>query len=156
MHAMKAALRLAALACALGLPGLAQAQLTCRINNAGPLQFGNYNPLLFTDHYAQTSINVRCNGADWRVALVSLGAGLGGGGVNARAMQRGTARLNYGLYQDAARSNAWGNGSGGSWPLITLVGPGTNVTWQLYGTIPQRQNVPTGYYTDVVQIQVYY
>jgi len=150
---MKSVVRALALVAGVGLAQAAHAQLSCRINSAPPLAFGTYNPLLFTDHLAQTNMNVRCTGADYRLMLISLGPGLNGT-VNARNMRRNGVNLSYAIYFNSQRTIIWGDGTGGSYPNFLIVGPGSNSTLQLYGLITQRQNVPAGLYTDVVSVRL--
>lgn len=154
MHAMSHVIRLFALLTAgLLAAGGAQAQLACTISTAGPLIFGNYNPLLFVNHDAQTSMSVGCTGSGVRLLRVRLGPGIAGA-VGARVMRRSGVDLPYGLYRDSARTVTWGDGTAGTSLNFALAYPGSNSTFQIYGRIPQRQNVPVGLYNDIVTVQV--
>ena len=151
---MKKLLRMLAVAAGLAGAGAAQAQLACNISSASPMLFGTYNPLLFTDHLAQTSMNIRCTGADYRLMLIRLGPGLYGT-VAARNMRSAAGfTMSYFLYSNSARSIIWGDGTGGTYPNFLIVGPGSNSTLQMYGRIPQRQNVRVGAYTDIVTVAI--
>ncbi len=127
----------------------AQAQ-NCNITASSPMLFGTYNPLSFTDHQAQTSVSVRC------IALanirVLLGPGLTGN-VSDRNMQRNGVNLPYGLYIDAARTTPWGNGTGGTSVVTRFVFFISDFTLPIYGSIPARQNIPVGFYSDSVTVQ---
>ena len=117
------------------------------------MAFGNYNPLLFSNHDAQTSMNIRCTGTGSVLMETRLGPGQTGG-VGARVMRNGGASLAYGLYTNGARTTAWGDGTAGTTTQIVRIRPGSNITFQVYGRIPPRQNVPVGLYSDVVVIQL--
>ncbi|WP_231395011.1 spore coat U domain-containing protein [Herbaspirillum sp. AP02] len=88
---------------------------------------------------------------------VSLDAGTGAGGnVASRKLSTadGANSLNYGLYQDAARTRTWGNSSGSE--TVTGVGTGTAQNLPVYGYIPAGQTVRAGSYSDVVAITLSY
>lgn len=154
MHSIMIRWRVLLLAVLLAGPGLVRAQAwqSCTISSALPVVFGNYNPLQYSDLLAQSSLAVRCVGLG--AARASLLAGLGGGGITARAMQNGTARLPYQLYVDSARTQVWGDGTVGTTQNTLGVFIAANATWQVYARILQRQDVPVGVYTDTVQVRV--
>lgn len=142
------------LAGVVGLPAAASAQAwsNCNINTALPMVFGVYNPLQFTDLVAQSSLSLTCVGLG--VARINLLAGLGGGGIRGRAMQNGAARLPYQLYRDSARTQVWGDGTAGTSTGTLGVFFVASQTFQVYGRIVQRQDVPVGNYSDTVQVRV--
>ncbi|MES2973006.1 MAG: spore coat U domain-containing protein [Pseudomonadota bacterium] len=140
------------LACLLAA-GPARAVLSCTIQSAPPVAFGNYNPLLFSDHDAQSSMNISCTGTGSELMEARLGAGVAGT-VGARVMRNGGASLAYGLYTNSGRTVAWGDGTAGTSTQVVRIRPGSNITFQIYGRIPQRQNVPVGLYNDTVIIQL--
>ncbi|RYY96441.1 MAG: SCPU domain-containing protein [Comamonadaceae bacterium] len=154
LRRMEEAWRLPLLACALVLPQVASAQSwsNCNINTAPPIVFGVYNPLLYGDLVAQSSIAITCVGLG--AARINMLAGLGGGGITARAMQRGAARLPYQLYRDSARTQVWGDGTAGTSVATLGVFIFANQTFPVYARILQRQDVPVGLYTDTVQVRV--
>jgi spore coat protein U-like protein len=76
-------------------------------------------------------------------------------------MAAGTARLGYNVFSDAARSQVWGSGTGGT--VIAsgamTVGPGVgngggslSVTHTIYGRIPQLQDAAPGTYSDTLLV----
>jgi spore coat protein U-like protein len=88
---------------------------------------------------------------------ISLDSGTGAGGnVAARKLTTadGANSLNYGLYQDAARTRAWGNSSGSD--TVAGVGNGSAQNLPVYGYIPAGQAVRAGSYSDVVAITLSY
>ncbi|WMN19566.1 spore coat U domain-containing protein [Pseudomonas piscis] len=79
-----------------------------------------------------------------------------GNGRNATSGQRnmkasGTDLVAYNLYQDAARSKAWGDT-----PSNQLTGKGTGAPIDLtvYGRVPKAMTPPAGVYTDSVLVTV--
>ncbi|NTZ09087.1 Csu type fimbrial protein [Burkholderia metallica] len=97
---------------------------------------------------ATGSITAQCtNGDAWKIAL----NGGGSGNVTARQMQRGGGggTVNYGLYTDAARSIAWGDGTGGS-ATVTGVGTGTSQVVTVYGAVPAQTTPAPGNYSDTI------
>ena len=83
------------------------------------------------------------------------------GSYSPRQMAFGSARLNYNLYRDAARTLIWGNGLSGtsvataSFTVGPGVGNGTR-TAQLpvYGRVPPQQVVGMGAYSDTIVVTV--
>ncbi|WGY69552.1 spore coat U domain-containing protein [Burkholderia cepacia] len=97
---------------------------------------------------ATGSITAQCtNGDAWKIAL----NGGGTGSVTARQMQRsgGGGTINYGLYTDAARSIAWGDGTSGS-STVTGVGTGTSQVVTVYGAVPAQTTPAPGNYSDTI------
>ncbi|VWC46991.1 Csu type fimbrial protein [Burkholderia lata] len=97
---------------------------------------------------ATGSITAQCtNGDAWKVAL----NGGSSGSVTARQMQRsgGGGTIGYGLYTDAARSIAWGDGTGGS-STVTGVGTGTSQVVTVYGAVPAQTTPAPGNYSDTI------
>ncbi|AXF20183.1 hypothetical protein CUJ89_06480 [Burkholderia pyrrocinia] len=97
---------------------------------------------------ATGSITAQCtNGDAWKIALNGGSAG----SVTARRMQRsgGGGTIGYGLYTDAARSIAWGDGTGGS-STVTGVGTGTSQVVTVYGAVPAQTTPAPGNYSDTI------
>lgn len=97
---------------------------------------------------ASSSLSVTCTNNDaWRISL----NGGGSGNVAARVMQRtgGGGSVNYQLYTDAARSLAWGDGTGGT-TRATGTGSGLTQTVNVYGRVPAQATPRPGSYGDTV------
>lgn len=130
---------------------------TGNVNTFGTVDFGTQaSPIVnYVDAQstgaAGSTINLTCStGTPYTVAL--------DGGQHAtgttRQMATGTNNVTYGLYQDAARNTAWGNGTTFG---TTLAGTGTGAaqTLTVYGRVPpQATAVPSGTYTDIVLVTV--
>jgi spore coat protein U-like protein len=116
-----------------------------------PVAFGAYDPYALTPVLSQGSVQYRCVGSI-RTVRVSITAG-GAGSFN-RYMS-GPGRLYYNLFIDAAQQTIWGDGSGGSQPLVHT-GIASNVAYvaTIYGRIPPLQMVGLGTYGDGLVVTV--
>jgi spore coat protein U-like protein len=89
---------------------------------------------------------------------IGLGFGQNASGTQRSMLQVGAAAklLQYGLYQEAARTTAWGDGTAGGGTVLTLTAvPDNNpITKQIYGRIAALQNVPNDTYNDLVLASV--
>lgn len=122
--------------------------------SANPLSFGSYDPTAATPLDASTTLSVLCTvGSSF---TVGLNAGTGTAStVAARKMTNGANTLNYALYQEAARTNNWGNTPGTDTPPATTA-PILPTSLTVYGRIAAGQNVAAGGYTDTVTVTVNY
>jgi spore coat protein U-like protein len=131
------------------LPVQATVVANCNINAPTTLQFGNYDPAVA--HAAAnldgaTTIEVRCTKNSPNV-WIGLDTGANASG-STRRMTDGTEFLTYEIYQDAARTTVWGNviADGVSYTPTTS----TWVDLDVYGRVPQAQDVGVGVYNDSV------
>lgn len=142
--------------------GTAHAVTDCSVT-AVSLNFGVYDPALTTADDSVGSVTVMCRhvsgGADRINYTVSISNGLNGTSATTRAMVSGTKRLNYGVFRDPARSQVWGNGTGGTVVASgsMTIGPGNGnnsrtVVHSVYGRIPQLQDAAPGTYADTLQV----
>ena len=132
-----------------------QARITiqndCVINSVTDLDFGT-SGLLNAAVDATATISLRCT------ENASYDIGLDGGGTgdtSARQMSDGSGNtVDYQMYQDAARTVAWGNVVG----TDTKSGTGTGVddSHTIYGRVPAQATPPAGTYTDTVTVTVTY
>src|SRR5690242_18353199 len=122
--------------------------------NANPLAFGTYDPTAAAALDATTTLSVLCTvGTSF---TVGLNAGTSTGAtVTARKMTSGANTLAYALFQEAARTNNWGNTPGTDTPPA-VTAPVLPSTLTVYGRVPAAQNVPAGAYTDTVTVTVNY
>ena len=127
---------------------------SCTITS-GPLSFGNYNGISGAAIDVAGSMSPACTTGT--TYSISLDAGVGAGANAGTRKLTGPvgASLAYGIYADAARTTAWGDGSFGT-VLQTGVGNGTVATLQMYGRIPASQNAPAGAYADTITVTVTY
>lgn len=126
------------------------------LNTFGNMSFGEYASL---DNVIDgrsvgagggSSFGLKCSqGTAYSVALDS--------GQNAngseRRMGNGGEYVSYQLYQDAGRSQAWGNGSNGG-TVLAGIGTGNNEELVVYGRVPAQATPAAGTYADTVQVTV--
>ena len=120
--------------------------------SAGSLDFGTYDPLSPSDVDDSGSFDVRCtNGGD---ATIKLDQGQNGAGTLAspvRRMANGLNLLQYELFSDSNRQNAWEGATG-----VSYTGDGNTQTQTVYGRIVSGQNAVAGNFSDTVVITVTY
>ena len=87
----------------------------------------------------------------WRHESVARLARRGSSGTYFdRTLTRAGERLAYNVFRDAARTEVWGDGSGGT---RTVVGPrGQDVVVPLYARIAAGQDVSPGAYADTLTV----
>jgi spore coat protein U-like protein len=157
-------------ALALAMPGMACAQAISNVTGAMPvrieitasctvtasdLNFGAYSPRSQAPLQGQSTIELVCGGP--MTAEVSLDAGSGTGvSTNNRRMEQdtGTDRLDYDLYQDAARTIHWGDRSGRDTLEVQMTG--LTLSIPVYGQVPVGQRAREGTYSDTITVRVIY
>jgi spore coat protein U-like protein len=136
----------------------ARASITgnCTASATG-VSFGTYNLLSAAPLDSTGTVTVDCSGASSitgnNSVTVSLSTGQSGT-YTARSLGTG---FSYNLYQDAAYSEIWGDGTGTSTQYtgsITNGHPSFKAT--VYGQIPAGQNPSPGSYTDNITVTVNY
>lgn len=132
--------------------------LDCSVSVSG-LVFGVYDPTNTNAATASANIQTTCS-----VLLVSVISQIkvtlntgGSGTYISREMTNGSGLLTYNLYQDAAHTIVWGDGSEGSQDLtnnylIDLLG--TTINHTIYGQMPAGQFVEPGSYSDTIVVTV--
>jgi len=97
------------------------------------------------------TVTVTCTSGDATNITLGQGANAANGSTDAAPLRQmkdsGTDVLSYALYQDSARTTAWGNTSA-TGVDETGTGAAQNVT--VYGAVAAGQNVPAGSYSDTV------
>lgn len=123
----------------------------CSISTVGVI-FGNYNVFSPTGLTSNGSITYNCNGVVPLLDRVTIDLSQGSAGTYAsRTVLRGTEALNYNLHLDAAMTQIWGNGTGGSQRYGPTTPPNNqNVTITIFGRIPAGQDVSVGNYMDTI------
>lgn len=127
-------------------------------NSFGSISFGTYPSLanVITGQSvgaaAGSSFGIQC--ATGTAYSVALNSGLAPAGANQRRMTGGSTEfISYNLYQDAARSIPWGNGSNGA-TALTATGNGNNQDIVVYGRVPAQTTPSAATYTDTVLVTV--
>jgi spore coat protein U-like protein len=118
---------------------------TCSVS-AATLNFGSTG-VLAAALDGTTSLTPTCS------ATTPYTIGLDGGSAGAsdpaqRKMSNGGAQITYGLYQNAARSQSWGNSTGTN--TVAGTGTGSGQTLTVYGRVPAQTTPPPGTYSDSI------
>lgn len=133
---------------------------SCTIS-AGALAFGSQGVL--SANVDQTStITVNCtNTTPYSVGL-DIGQNFSGGTRRMKDTGSGTTFVNYGLYTDSARSNAWttttspSSCTGGSSTCALGTGSGSNQSITVYGRIPVQATPAPNTFNDTVTATITY
>ena len=126
----------------------------CTVSTA-PVAFGTVGSL-DTMVDAQGAIELICTpGTAYAVGLGGGANGTAGGGGIERSMANGGNRIAYGLFRDAARTQAWFDD-----PTNDLNGAssmsGASQTIPVYGRVPAQATPLPGVYTDNVVVTISY
>ena len=125
---------------------------SCHVS-AADLDFGAYPSNSPAPAQGQTAIQLLCGTGT--VAELSLDAGTGPGGSTSRRrleQEGGRDRLDYDLFQDAARTIHWGDRSGVD--TLEVHTTGAPQTVPVYGQIPGGQRARDGIYSDTITVRV--
>ncbi len=124
----------------------------CTVSSVTGLDFGAYSSFDTSPSDATGQFVFVCTDVQEPVTI-RLSSGTANS-FTPRQMVLGTARLNYNLYIDAARTQIWGDGTGGS--SLRTVTPVNNAPTSLdiFGRIPPRQFIPAGSYSDTITITI--
>lgn len=141
-----------------GLALTTQAEAACTVSTTS-LAFGNYNPTASSPTDTASMFTISCTLLASLVTFtVSMSAG-SSGSYAARQMSGGIIPLVYQIYTDAARTQIWGDGAGGtSAPAFVNLIPltGGSASFPFYGRIPANQRVSPATYTDSIIITISY
>jgi spore coat protein U-like protein len=144
-------------ALALGCPAAHAASIaSCTVSAVG-VAFGTYTPMQTTPLDMNGAVNIACTGIVGRnTVTIDLSTGASNNYLN-RTLTAGTATLGYNLYFDAAYTQVWGNGTGGSVEGTATIRRRTpNASLPVYGAIAASQDPAPGSYADTILISVNY
>ncbi|HXZ60884.1 MAG TPA: spore coat U domain-containing protein [Steroidobacteraceae bacterium] len=149
----------ALLACgvlALAAPAAHAAITSCTVTAVG-VAFGTYTPMQATPLDMNGTINIACTGVTGRnTVTIDLSTGVSNSYL-ARTLTTGVSTLGYNLYFDAAYTQVWGNGTGGSIQGSATIRRRTpNASLPVYGAIAARQDPAPGSYADTILVSVNY
>jgi spore coat protein U-like protein len=143
-------------------PAVHAAVSSCTVSATGPA-FGTYGPMQAAALISTGTVTTVCVVTSHSNTItISLSPGHSGN-FTARQMTTlvggTTYTLGYNLYQDAADSIIWGDGTGGSQiETVTLKRHGNNDTittgLTVYGAVPPGQDPMPGVYTDGITVTV--
>jgi len=139
-------------------PGPARAGTitSCTVSAIG-VAFGAYTPLQAAPLDVNGTINITCTGVTGRNSVtIDLSTG-SSNSYMPRKLKAGTYTLNYNLYFDAAYTQIWGNGTGGSVEGNATIRRRTpNVSLPVYGAVAAGQDPAPGSYGDTILVSVNY
>ena len=149
-----------ALACgllALFFSDLAHALVTSCSVSASGVAFGIYDPAAPAATLSSGTIAVNCvvSGATGHNPITIAFSSGGSGTFGSRTMASGTDTLSYNLYLDAAYTQVWGDGTGGSVTDTQYVTPGKPAfSSTVYGMMPALQSANAGTFSDTITVTV--
>jgi spore coat protein U-like protein len=131
---------------------------SCTLSASGVF-FGTYTPATPAPLTGTGTINLTCTVTTKKNTLtIDLSPG-SSGSYATRTLRSGTDVLNYNLYLDAADTQVWGDGTGGS--VVDSVpimahgnGSQASATFTIYGAIAALQDPAAGGYTDTITVTV--
>jgi spore coat protein U-like protein len=128
---------------------------TCTASASG-VSFGTYNLLSATPLASTGTVTVNCSGA-FVIGNTTVTIDLSTGQSGSFTTRKLGTGFSYNLYQDAAHTQIWGDGTGGSTQYSgTLTTGQTSLTATVYGQVPALQNPAPGSYTDTITVTVNY
>lgn len=130
----------------------ASVEASCEID-VGDMSFGEIPTLITSPEDAQSTVNVRCSQNTPYTITMDRGQHATSTDPERRKMKNGSHTLEYGLYQDAARSQPWGEDAGND---LNGTGAGLEQSFPVYGRIHSGQSAYLGTYTDSVIVTVNY
>jgi spore coat protein U-like protein len=125
---------------------------TCTVGTTS-LQFGIYDVFASSPNDSTATIVLSCQGnaRDVRIAISRGTAPTFG----SRRMWKGSERLFFNVFRDAARTAVWGDGTGGSQvEIVDQVRNNDPYPVTVYGRVPAGQDVSAGSYTDSVTVTI--
>ncbi len=128
----------------------------CKIATT-PVNFGSYDVFSKFVMDSTGTITVTCNNPEKKPINITITLSAGGSGsFNPRQMlsSSGSDRLNYNLYSNPSHTVIWGDGTGGSSFVSSMVDRTTTFNSLVYGRILPGQNVGVGNYSDMLTATV--
>jgi spore coat protein U-like protein len=154
---------LAALAASLTFSATGSRAADCGVSVGSPLNFGIYDTINALP--GSTVITVSCtrSGGPAETVPIAIALSSGPGSYSARQMKltTGPDLMLYNLYTTLARTQVWGDGTGGTAVVtdtINLPGPPGNPPrtsmYTIFGLVGGNQNLPAGTYQTTAVITV--
>ena len=135
----------------LALAPRADCALTCTFSSVTGLNFGSYDVFNVSPTKATGMIVFSCKKTGGR-QLMTMDLSMGSGTFANRTLRSGGNALTYNLYPDAANSQVWGDGTGGTYQYVSDPTDAQVVTLTVYGTVLPGQDVGVGSYTDTITV----
>ena len=136
----------------LSAANVSRLEAACTISSTG-VSFGTYDVFAPAPTDSTGSVVYDCDPADKNIRI-TLSTGSSGTFLP-RELTNGLDQLAYNLFDDAALTSIWGDGTGGSnFYSIKNPHPQKPVALTIYGRLPPLQDVAAGAYTDSVVVMV--
>jgi spore coat protein U-like protein len=139
---------LAAFLC-LVAPAAANATAMCTLSASG-VQFGVFSG---SEVAFVGTVTMDCTGSGTSNYTLKLSTG-GSGTYSPRRMSYGANTLSYNLYTDAAHTQIWGDGTGGttfaSGTIKLSPPPSVHIVTNVYGNLPAQTTPAQGMYSDTI------
>ena len=120
------------------------------------LNFGNYNAASPSATTANMAVTVRCVRAIDTLPAFVVSLSIGSSSTyTPRTMTSGANTLQYNIFNQAAFTTIWGDGTGGT-ATRSYGGGGNAAVGTGYGRIPAGQYVAAGSYADTITVTVTY
>ena len=113
------------------------------------LAFGTYDPFSPSPLLSTARVRLSCPQGQNPQITISRG---NSSTYLSRELWSGSERLRYNVYQDAAMSVIWGDGTDGS---VAYISPTGSAQLVLYGRIPAGQDAAAGDYGDTLTVTVF-
>ena len=127
-------------------------EAACTISSTG-VSFGTYDVFAPAPTDSTGSVVYDCDPSDKNIRI-TLSTGSSGTFLP-RELTNGLDQLAYNLFDDAALTSIWGDGTGGSnFYFIKNPHPQKPVALTIYGRLSPLQDVAAGAYTDSVVVTV--
>ena len=152
MHGLRrSVVRIAVCAALVILAGVSRAEAANCSFSTTSIVFGTYNVFSSAPVDSTGSVSYRCTGSTSGV-LITMTKGQSATFLP-RQLGKGTERLAYNLFRDAARTTVWGDFTGGTSAYIDLDPPKKeDLTVTVFGRIPPGQDISAGSYTDSITV----
>jgi spore coat protein U-like protein len=132
----------------------------CSFSSISNIAFGNYNVYNASTTLSNGTMVVSCSAGVPNGGLsvtISLNRGVNSTSFPNRYLASGSALLSYNIYQNAALTVIWGDGTGGTQTsTVTIASTSSPVTLTMYGSIPAGQDVTVGSYSDTITATLTY
>jgi spore coat protein U-like protein len=132
-----------------------EAYAACTVSATG-VNFGNYDTFVATPLETTGTVTVNCDLVQGQPpdVTISISTSSNSGVFNPRQMKHAAQSdlLDYNLYTKQNRTTVWGDGTAGTSSIVIKGTQQKKAT--IYGSIPPRQNVPPGTYSDILTVTI--
>ena len=125
---------------------------SCEVDSTA-LNFGNLTSMITSSVDQLAQVTLRCTDATPFSLRMGLGNGPSVTNPEYRRMSNGLGTIEYGLYQNSARTVPWGDTPSTD---VRGVGHGSDQTFDVFGRIHSDQSASPGVYSDQVIITIEY